>query len=238
MQTTKKGDAFLIYVLTTLDAKSPCHEISSQYKEFKDVFEKKNVDTLLKHRPYDYTIDLEEGTWPPFELIYNLVSQDEHATFCEYIDKNLEKGFIWHSKSPIDALILFVKKKNGSLWMCVNYRGLSQLIIKNWYPLLLILGLLKQLSHAKVYTKIDLCGTYNLMHIRQGDEQKVAFRTWYGHFQYIVMPFGITNALAIFQHLMNNAFCEYWMILWYVTSMTSSFSQRTWKTMNSMYIQC
>jgi hypothetical protein len=62
MQTTKKGDAFLIYVLTTLDAKSPCHEISSQYKEFKDVFEKKNVDTLLKHRPYDYTIDLEEGT--------------------------------------------------------------------------------------------------------------------------------------------------------------------------------
>jgi hypothetical protein len=93
MQTTKKGNTFLIYVLPTLDIKSFHHETPSQYKEFKDVFGKKNIDTLPKHRPYDYTINLEEGTQPLFELIYNL-SHYEIPTFCEYIDENLEKGFV------------------------------------------------------------------------------------------------------------------------------------------------
>jgi len=93
MQIPKKRDAFLIYVLPTLDIKLFRHGIPSQYKEFKDVFEKKNVDTLLKHRPYDCTTDLEEGTQPQFGLIYNL-SQYEIATFHECIDEDLEKRFI------------------------------------------------------------------------------------------------------------------------------------------------
>jgi hypothetical protein len=97
-----------------------------------------------------------------FEPIYNL-SQDELVAFREYIDENLKKRFIWHSKFLVGAPILFVKKKDVSLWMCVNYHGLNRLTIKNWYPLPLISRLLDQLSHAKVYTKIDLCGTYNLM---------------------------------------------------------------------------
>ncbi len=88
----------MTYVLFTLDVKSPCHEIPSQYKEIKDVFEKKNVETLPKHYPYDCIINLEEGTQFPFELIYNL-SQDELIVFCEYIDENLEKGLICHFKS-------------------------------------------------------------------------------------------------------------------------------------------
>jgi len=79
---------------------------------FKDVFEK-DVNTLLERCPYDGTIDLEEGAQPPFGPIYNL-SQNELATFHEYIYDNLEKGFIWHSKSPTNAPILFVKKKDGS----------------------------------------------------------------------------------------------------------------------------
>jgi len=93
MQTTKKGNAFLIYVLPTLDIKYFHHETPSQYKEFKDVFGKKNIGTLPKHCPYDYTISLEEGTQPLFGSIYNL-SHYEIPTFCEYIDENLEKGFI------------------------------------------------------------------------------------------------------------------------------------------------
>jgi hypothetical protein len=93
--------------------------------------------------------------------------------------------------------------------MCVDYRGFNRLTIKNRYPLPLISGLLDQFSHAKVYTKIDLHGAYNLVCIQKGDEWKMTFRTCYGHFQYVVMPFGLTNALAIFQHIMNDVFHEY-----------------------------
>ncbi len=208
MQTTKKGNTFLIYVLPTLDIKSFHHETPSQYKEFKDVFGKKNIDTLPKHRPYDYTINLEEGTQPLFELIYNL-SHYEIPTFCEYIDENLEKGFVWHSKSSASAPILFVKKKDEFLRICVNYHGLNQLTIKNWYVLPLILRLLDQINSTKVYTKIDLRGAYNLVHIKKGDKWKTKFRTCYGHFKYFVMPFGLSNAPTIFQHPMNDVFCEY-----------------------------
>jgi hypothetical protein len=103
----------------------------------------------------------------------------------------------------------FVKKKDGSLWMCVDYHGLNWLTIKDRYSLRFILVLLDHLSHAKVYTKIDICGTYNLVHIRKGDEWKMKCRSCYGHFEYVVMPFGLTNMLVIFQHLMNIIFCEY-----------------------------
>jgi hypothetical protein len=208
MQTANKGDAFPIYVLSTSDIKSFHHETPSQYKEFKNVFKKKNVDTLPKHRPYDYTTNLEEGAQPPFMSIYNL-SHYEIPTFCEYIDENLEKGFIRHSKSLANAPILFVKKKDEFLQICVDYHGLNRLTINNQYLLPLILGLLDQINSAKVYIKIDLRGAYKLMHIQKGDKWKTKFRTCYGHFEYVVMPFGLSNAPTIFQHPMNDVFCEY-----------------------------
>ena len=93
--------------------------------------------------------------------------------------------------------------------MCVDYRGLNKVTIKNRYPLPLISELLNQLGQAKIYTKIDLRGAYNLVRVKEGDECKTAFRTRYGHFEYFVMPFGLTNAPAIFQHLMNNIFREF-----------------------------
>jgi hypothetical protein len=83
--------------------------------------------------------------------------------FQKDINENLENEFIRHSESLVGAPILFVKKKDGSLHMCIDYHGLIRLTIKNQYPLPLILGLLNQLSHAKMYTKIDLCGAYNLV---------------------------------------------------------------------------
>ena len=115
-----------------------------------------------------------------------------------YIDENLAKNFIHHSKSPARAPILFVKKKDGSLWMCVDYRGLNKVTKKNRYPLSLNSGLLDQLGRAKIFTKIDLRGAYNLVRIKEGDEWKTTFRTRYGHFEYNVMSFGQTNAPAIF----------------------------------------
>ena len=115
----------------------------------------------------------------------------------EYIDENLAKGFIRHSKSPASASILFVKNKDRSLRMCVDYRGLNKVTIKN------------QLGQAKTYTKIELRRAYNLVRVKEGDEWKTAFWTRYGHFEYFVMPFGLTNVPAIFQHLMNDIFLEF-----------------------------
>ena len=91
----------------------------------------------------------------------------------------------------------------------MNVCGLSgpqQVTIKNRYPLPLISGLLNQLGQAKIYTKIDLRGAYNLVRVKEGDEWKIAFRTRYGHFECLIMPFGLTNAPTIFQHIMNNIF--------------------------------
>jgi hypothetical protein len=93
--------------------------------------------------------------------------------------------------------------------MCVDYCGLNKVTIKNRYPLLLILGLLDQLGQAKIHTKIDLRGVYNLVCIKEGDEWKTVFWIKYGHFEYNVMPFGLTNTPTIFQHLMNDVFREF-----------------------------
>jgi hypothetical protein len=95
--------------------------------------------------------------------------------------------------------------------MCVDYHGLNQFTIKNQYPLLLISRLLDQVNRAKVYTKIDLCQAYNLVHIQKGDKWKMTFKTCYSHFKYVVMPFGLklTNAPIVFQHLRNDVFHEY-----------------------------
>jgi len=91
----------------------------------------------------------------------------------------------------------------------MDYRGLNKVTIKNRYLLPLISRLLDQLGQAKIHTKIDLRGAYNLIRIKEGDEWKTTFRTRYGHFEYNVMPFGLTNAPAIFQHLMNDVFQEF-----------------------------
>lgn len=207
MKMAKENTPLIIYA-TPIQEETPPTTIPERYKQFQDVFEKKNADILPEHRPYDCAIDLQDGAQPPFGPIYNL-SQNELTTLREYIDENLAKNFIRHSKSPAGAPILFVKKKDGSLRLCVDYRGLNKVTVKNRYPLPLISGLLDQLGQAKIYTKIDLRGAYNLVRIKEGDEWKTAFRTRYGHFEYNVMPFGLTNAPAIFQHLMNDVFREY-----------------------------
>jgi hypothetical protein len=93
--------------------------------------------------------------------------------------------------------------------MCVDYEGLNKLTIKNQYPLPLISNLLDRVGSAKIYTKIDLRGAYNLVSIKEGDEWKIAFQTRYGLFEYLVMPFGLTNAPAFYQHMMNDIFREY-----------------------------
>ena len=112
----------MIYATPTSDKIITSASIPEQYKDFKDVIQKKNADMLPEHWPYDCAIDLQEGTQPPFGPIYNL-SQTELVELRKYIDENLAKNFICHSKLPAGAPILFVNKKDGSLRMCVDYRG-------------------------------------------------------------------------------------------------------------------
>ena len=153
VRSSKQGTPFIIYATPTSGEKTSTTSIPEQYKEFEDVFQKKSADMLPEHRPYDCAIDLQEGAQPPFGPIYNL-SQTELAELRKYIDENLAKNFIRHSKSPAGAPILFVKKKDGSLWMCVDYRGLNKVTKKNRYPLPLIYGLLEQLGRPRSSRKL------------------------------------------------------------------------------------
>ena len=164
----------------------------SKYQDFSDVFDKVKAKTLLEHRPYDCPIDLQLEKEPPWGLIYNL-SPLELKALREYIEENLASGFIQHSRSPCGAPIFFVKKKDGSLHLVVDYRGLNKVTVRNRYALPLIPSLLERLNRAKYFTKLDLRGANNLVRIRPGDEWKTAFRTRYGHFEYTVMPFGLTE---------------------------------------------
>ena len=130
------------------------------YSDFSYVFEKKNADWLPEHRAYDCWIDLQVGTSLPFGP-YRL-SKPELESLHTYLDENFKNGFIQPSKSSSGAPTLFVKKKDVSLWLCVNYQGLNRMTRHNHYFLLLILELLDCLQTRKVFSKIDLRGAYNL----------------------------------------------------------------------------
>jgi hypothetical protein len=179
--------------------------IPAEYHQYADVFSKKKADTLAPHRPYDLKIHLEEGTSPPWGPIYSL-SATELQALREFLDEHLSIGFIRPSRSPHGAPVLFVRKKDGSLRLCVDFRGLNKITKKDRYPLPLISDLLDSPRKARIYSKIDLRHAYHLVRIAEGDEWKTAFRTCYGSFEWLVMPFGLTNAPASFQRFMNDIF--------------------------------
>ena len=121
----------------------------------------------------------------------------------------LEKGFIRLSVSPWGALVLFVKKKDGTLRLCIDYRQLNKITVKNKYPLPRIDDLFNQLKGASVFSKIDLRSGYHQLRINDMDVHNTAFRTWYEHYEFLVMPFGLTNAPTAFMDLMNRVFRSY-----------------------------
>ena len=121
----------------------------------------------------------------------------------------LDKGFIRSRTSPWDAPVLFAKKKDKTLRLCIDYRQLKRVRIKNWYPLPRIDDLFDQLRGVRFYSKIDLRTGYHQLRVREADIPKTTFRTWYGHFKFIVMPFGLTNAPATFMDLMHRVFQPY-----------------------------
>ncbi|XP_075711066.1 uncharacterized protein LOC142746912 [Rhinoderma darwinii] len=179
--------------------------LSTQNLKFADVLDKKEAEILPPHREYDCPIDLVPDSSPPRGRVYPL-SLPETQSMSAYIKENLERGFIRKSSSPAGAGFFFVKKKDGSLRPCIDYRGLNQITVKNRYPLPLISELFDRIRGAKKFSKLDLQGAYNLIRIRQGDEWKTAFNTRDGHYEYLVMPFGLCNAPAVFQEFVNDIF--------------------------------
>jgi hypothetical protein len=173
-----------------------------KYTNYADVFLEEKANELLPEGSKDYAIETEGEKQPPYSLVYNL-SETELLVLRDYLQASEAKGWIRRSVSPAGAPILFVPKSDRTLRLCVDYRGLNKITIKNRYPLPLISETLDRLRGAKVFTKLDLRNAYHRIRIRKGDEWKIAFRTRYGHFEYLVMPFGLSNALATFQAYMN-----------------------------------
>ena len=137
------------------------------------------------------------------------MSHNEAQELCHYLDENLSKEFIWVSHSESAAPVLFVKKPEGGLHFCVDYRGLNAVTVKNWYPLPLISETLNCLSWAKIFTKLDIIAAFNWLCIQEGDESLTAFHTHFELFKYLVMPFGLCNGPASFQNYINDTLHEY-----------------------------
>jgi len=165
------------------------------------------VETLTPHHPYNLQIELEKDSYPLVGTIYSL-SQFEQKTLKEFIDKNLTNGFIHLISSSHRVLVLFVKKKDGSLQLCVDFRRLNKIMKKDQYSLPLISDLLDSLCKARIYTKIDLWHVYHIVCIAEGDKWKTAFQTCYRAFKWLVMSFRLTNTPAAFQRFMNDMFSD------------------------------
>ena len=179
-------------------------DIPKAYRVRAKVFSETAADILPDTTKVVHSIDIEEGKTIPYGPIYAL-SAKELQVLCEYLETSMAKGWIRRSKSPAGAPILFVPKKDGTLRLCVDYRGLNRITVKNRHPLPLIGETLDRLVGAERFTKLDLRNAYHRIRIREGDEWKTAFRTRYGHFEYLVMPFGLTNAPATFQAYINES---------------------------------
>jgi len=185
-------------------------KVPEEYHEFAKLFQPELDTKVSQHSRFDHEIPLKEGTFPHFMKMYPL-NEEKLEALKEYLEEHIQKGHIRESTSPAGYPILFVPKKAGSKkrWrLVVDYRRLNEISIKNRRPLPLIGELRDRTQGAKWFTALDLKSAYNLVRIKEGDEWKTAFRTRYGHYEYLVMPQGLTNAPATFQTLIDDTLRE------------------------------
>ncbi|XP_026384065.1 uncharacterized protein LOC113279599 [Papaver somniferum] len=168
--------------------------------DFADLFRK--VPGLSPNKQVEFCIELQPGTTPIAPAPYRMAPK-EMQELKSQIDQLLSQGFIRRSSSPWGAPVLFVKKKDGSLRLCVDHRELNKVTIRNKYPLCRINDLFDQLKGAIWFSKIDLKSSYHQLLVREQDISKTAFLTRYGSYEFLVMPFGLMNAPAVFMELMN-----------------------------------
>lgn len=181
----------------------PTVSIPLEYADFSDVFTNPTIEHLPEHSKFDLKIELQDPTnLPSPRASYNLPPSEKQA-LKNYVDDALTKGWIRPSKSPCAAGIFFVKKKDGGLRPCVDFRDLNSRTIKNKFPIPLISSMLNRFFNKKRITKVDLRNAFHQLRIALGDEFLTAFVCWLGHFEYLVVPFGLSNAPAALQTLMN-----------------------------------
>ena len=163
---------------------------------------------LPPQRVVDFGIKLHPGT-SPISMTLHRMTPVELQELRVQLQELLDKGFIRPSTSPWGAPVLFAKKKDKTLRLCIDYRQLNRVTIKNRYPLPRIDDLFDQLRGVRVYSKIDLRTGYHQLRVREINIPKTAFRTRYGHFEFTVMPYGLTNVPAAFMDLMHRVFQPY-----------------------------
>ncbi|KAI3715416.1 hypothetical protein L6452_22398 [Arctium lappa] len=196
----KECVAYLAHVVNK-EIKEKCLQDIPVVRDFPEVFPE-DLPGLPPPRQVEFRIDLIPGAAPVAKSPYRL-APPEMQELSEQLQELLDKGFIRPSSSPWGAPVLFVKKKDGTFRMCIDYRELNKLTLKNRYPLPRIDDLFDQLQGATYFSKIDLRSGYHQMRVREEDIDKTTFRTRYGHYEFLVMPFGLTNAPAVFMDLMN-----------------------------------
>ncbi|RVW14473.1 Retrovirus-related Pol polyprotein from transposon 297 [Vitis vinifera] len=176
-------------------------------RNYPDVFPE-DLPGLPPEREVDFTIDVAPGTTPISKAPYRMAPLELKELKIQ-LQELLDKGFIRLSVSPWGAPVLFVKKNDGSMRLCIDYRELNKVMVRNKYPLPRIDDLFNELQGACVFSKIDLRSSYHQLRIRSEDVPKTSFRTRYGHYEFLVMSFGLTNAPAAFMDLMNRVFKPY-----------------------------
>ncbi|GKB23850.1 putative nucleotidyltransferase, ribonuclease H, partial [Tanacetum coccineum] len=190
---------------TSLDG--PRLESHPVVRNFPDIFPDE-LPGLPPEREVEFTIELIPGAQPISKAPYRMAPV-ELKELKDQLQELLERGLIRPSVSPWGALVLFVKKKDGSMRLCIDYRELNRITVRNMYPLPRIDDLFDQLQGAKFFSKIDLRSGYYQLRVKEQDISKTAFRTHYGHYEFLMIPFGLTNAPAVFMDLMNRVFHEY-----------------------------
>ncbi|KAI3819778.1 hypothetical protein L1987_13628 [Smallanthus sonchifolius] len=197
----KKYVAFLAHIVQKDIEKKSIQDIPI-IRDFPEVFPE-DLSGLPPVRQVEFRIDLVPGANPVARAPYRL-APSEMQELASQLQELSDKGFIRPSHSPWGAPVLIVKKKDGSFRMCIDYRELNKLTIKNRYPLPRIDDLFDQLQGSTCFSKIDLRSGYHQLRVQEDDIPKTAFRTRYGHYQFMVMPFGLTNKPAVFMDLMNH----------------------------------
>ena len=198
----KGCEAYLAYVIDTVKARHSVSDIPT-VSDFPE-----ELPRLPPQREIEFSIDVVPGATPASITPYRM-DPIELKELKLQLQELLKKGFIRPSVSPWGAPVLFVKKKDGTLRLCTDYRQLNKLTLKNKYPLPIIDNLLNQLKGASIFSKIDLRSGYHQLKIKDTDVHKTTFRTRYGHYEFLVMLFGLTNAPAAFMDLMNRVFRSY-----------------------------
>jgi hypothetical protein len=186
----------------------PAVELPVELKDYQDVFSPKEAEKLPPHQPYDHDIKLKGSQTPPWGPLYPM-SRVQLTALKEWLEENLRKGFICPSSSPASSLVLFIAKPDGSLRLCMDYRGLNAVSEKDRYPLPLTKETLNSLKGMKYFSTVDIVAAFNNIRIKKGLEYLTAFWTKLGLFELLVMPFGLTGAPGTWQRFMNDILRPY-----------------------------